>query len=79
MVWPLAMHSMVVDRAARQARVTTLLSELLLAGSLSTIVVAATAFALRVPIPPLTLLLAVLAQFAAVSSFHLALLTALEP
>ena len=78
LVWPLAMQSAVVDRAARQVRITSLLSELLLVGSLSTIVVAATAFALRVPIPPITLLAAVLAQFAAVSSFHLTLLTLLR-
>jgi exopolysaccharide biosynthesis polyprenyl glycosylphosphotransferase len=78
LVWPLAMQSAVVDRAARQVRVTSLFSELLLAGSISTIVVAATAFALRVPIPPITLLLAVLAQFAAVSSFHLVLLVSLR-
>jgi len=78
LVWPLAMLSAVVDRAARQVRLTALLSDLLVAGSLSTVIVAATAFALRVPIPPLTLLIAVLAQFAAVSAFHIALLTALR-
>jgi exopolysaccharide biosynthesis polyprenyl glycosylphosphotransferase len=73
LVWPLALQSTVVDLAARQVRFSSLVAQLFLAGAISTVVVAATAFALRVPVPPLTVLACVLAQFAGVSLFRVSI------
>jgi exopolysaccharide biosynthesis polyprenyl glycosylphosphotransferase len=78
LVWPLALHSAAVDRSARQVGFASLAAQLLLAGSIATIVVAATAFALRAPVPPVTLLASVLAQFAAVSLFRISIFVTLR-
>jgi exopolysaccharide biosynthesis polyprenyl glycosylphosphotransferase len=73
LVWPLALHSTIVERATRQVRFSSLATQLLLTGATSTVVVAATAFAIRVPVPPLTVLTCVLAQFVGVSLFRIAI------
>jgi FlaA1/EpsC-like NDP-sugar epimerase len=74
LVWPVTLQSTVAARATRQVRVSSLFALLFLAGSLSAVVVAATAFALRAPIPPMTLLACVLAQLASVSAFRISIL-----
>jgi len=78
LVWPLALQSTIVQRATRQLPVSALLAQLVLAGAASTIIVCATAFAVRAPIAPLLLLSCVLAQLVAVSLFRMSILLALR-
>jgi exopolysaccharide biosynthesis polyprenyl glycosylphosphotransferase len=77
-VWPLALQSTDVDRSTRQVRISSLFGQLFLAGAIATVVVAATAFALRVPISPLSVLVCVLAQFISVSLFRLSIFATLR-
>ena len=77
-VWPLALHSTVVERATRQLPVASLLSQLVLAGAASTVIVSAAAFSVRAPVAPLVLLTCVLAQFFAVSLFRVSILAVLR-
>jgi exopolysaccharide biosynthesis polyprenyl glycosylphosphotransferase len=73
LVWPLALQSTAASPSTRQVRIAWLFGQLFTAGAISTVVVAATAFALRVPVPPLTVLVCVLAQFAGVSLFRISI------
>jgi len=78
LVWPPALQSTVIDRATRQVRVSSLFGQLFVAGAIATVVVSATAFALRVPISPLTVLACVLAQFICVSLFRISIFATLR-
>jgi exopolysaccharide biosynthesis polyprenyl glycosylphosphotransferase len=78
LVWPLALQSTAVDHSTRQARISSLFVQLFVAGAIATVVVAATAFALRVPVSPLTVLACVLAQFASVSLFRISIFVTLR-
>jgi len=78
LVWPLALQSTAANPSTRQARISSLFGQLFMAGAISTVLVAATAFALRVPVPPLTVLACVLAQFASVSLFRISIFVTLR-
>jgi exopolysaccharide biosynthesis polyprenyl glycosylphosphotransferase len=78
LVWPLALQSTAANLSTRQAQIASLFGHLSMAGAISTVLVAATAFALRVPVPPLTVLACVLAQFASVSLFRISIFVTLR-
>jgi exopolysaccharide biosynthesis polyprenyl glycosylphosphotransferase len=78
LVWPLALQSTVSQRATRQLSIRALLAQLCLTGAISATVVAATAFGLRAPIPPTTLLSCVLAQLIGVGLYRISILLTLR-
>jgi exopolysaccharide biosynthesis polyprenyl glycosylphosphotransferase len=78
LIWPLALQSTAVDRVERHTQLSSLLGQLFLAGAIAAVVVAATAFALRVPVSPFTVVTCVLAQFTGVSLFRVSIFVTLR-
>jgi len=78
LIWPLALQSTAVGGFARHTQISSLLGRLLLACAIAAVVVAATAFALRVPVPPFTVVTCVLAQFTGVSLFRVSIFVTLR-
>lgn len=78
LVWPVMLLSTVVERATRQVGLASLFAQIVTAGSMSIVVVAGVAYAIRAPLSPTVLGLCVAGQFAAVGLFRVSILVALR-
>jgi exopolysaccharide biosynthesis polyprenyl glycosylphosphotransferase len=78
LTWPVMLLSTVIQRATRQVGVATLVTQVFTAGSVSILVVAGVAYAIRAPVPPTVLALCVAGQFAVVGLFRVSALVALR-
>ena len=76
LTWPVMLLSTVIQRATRQVGVATLVTQVFTAGSVSIVVVAGVAYAIRAPVPPTVLALCVAGQFAVVGLFRVSALVA---
>ncbi|MBW2399789.1 MAG: sugar transferase [Deltaproteobacteria bacterium] len=78
LVWPVMLLSTTVERATRQVGVAALLGQMSTAGSVSIVVVAGVAYAIRAPVLPVVLAQCVAGQFAVVGLLRVSVLVALR-